>query len=84
MKKTTNKLSDLISDEEIIRLPADRKRGKSIDEFINKTVGEPGTEKREKFESELTAEIESYKNMKEVYPTKEAFDILDDILKNKK
>lgn len=40
-------------------VPRNRKKGKSIDEFINRTVGEPGSKEREQFEAELKSEIDN-------------------------
>jgi HTH-type transcriptional regulator/antitoxin HipB len=58
MKKDTSaEINDMLSDGAIVTLSSDRRKGKSIDEFINKTAGEPGSEKRDGFESELRMEV---------------------------
>ena len=56
-KDTSAEKNDRLSDGTIVTLPGNRRKGKSIDEFINKTVGEAGSEKRERFESELRMEV---------------------------
>ncbi|MFD2871946.1 helix-turn-helix domain-containing protein [Mucilaginibacter ximonensis] len=35
----------------------ERRKGKNIEQFINKAAGESGTEKRERFESDLSMEV---------------------------
>jgi len=58
MKKDTSaEMNEMLSDGAIVTLSGNRRKGKSIDEFINKTAGEPGSEKREQFESELRMEV---------------------------
>lgn len=45
------------ADEVIVTLPRSRRKGKNINEFIDQTVGEPGSTKRTQFESELKMEV---------------------------
>lgn len=45
------------ADEVIVTLPRSRRKGKNINEFIDQTVGEPGSAKRTQFESELKMEV---------------------------
>ena len=56
-KDTSAEANKMLSDGAIVTLSGNRRKGKSIDEFINKTAGEPGSEKRERFESELRMEV---------------------------
>jgi HTH-type transcriptional regulator/antitoxin HipB len=56
-KNTSTNLDQKLSDGTIVVLPKDRKRGENIDVFIDKTIGEPGTDRREHFESDLKIEI---------------------------
>ena len=56
-RNTSTSLEQMLSDGTIVTLPRNHKKGKNIDEFINKTVGGPGSEQREQFESELKMEV---------------------------
>jgi HTH-type transcriptional regulator / antitoxin HipB len=56
-KNVSASLEQMLSDGTIVTLPRNHKKGKNIDEFINKTVGEPGSEQRDQFESELRMEV---------------------------
>jgi len=57
IKNTSTSLEQMLADGTIVTLPRNHKKGKNIDEFINKTVGEPGSAQRQKFESELKMEV---------------------------
>ena len=56
-RNTSTSLEQMLSDGTIVTLPRNHKKGKNIDEFINKTVGEPGSPQRQRFESELRMEV---------------------------
>ncbi|RYU87387.1 XRE family transcriptional regulator [Mucilaginibacter terrigena] len=47
----------MISDGTIVTLPRNRKKGIDVNEFIDNTVGKPGSNQRNQFESELKMEV---------------------------
>lgn len=58
MSKTTSIiLNHKFSDETIVKLPSNRKKGKNVNDFIDKTIGKPGSNERAQFESELRMEV---------------------------
>ncbi|UKJ09163.1 helix-turn-helix domain-containing protein [Solitalea lacus] len=58
MIKTKSTVQDQGSDYgAIVSLPRNRKKGKSIDYFIEKTVGKEGSEERKTFEIEFKLEL---------------------------
>ncbi|WP_238989374.1 helix-turn-helix domain-containing protein [Mucilaginibacter terrigena] len=56
-KSTSTSLNEMISDGTIVTLPRNRKKGIDVNEFIDNTVGKPGSNQRNQFESELKMEV---------------------------
>jgi HTH-type transcriptional regulator/antitoxin HipB len=57
IKNESISLEQMLADGTIVTRPRNHKKGKNIDEFIDKTVGEPGSAERDQFESELRMEV---------------------------
>ena len=57
IKNESISLEQMLADGTIVTRPGNHKKGKNIDEFIDKTVGEPGSAERDQFESELRMEV---------------------------
>jgi len=56
-KNKSVELNEMFSAGTIVKLPRNRRKGKSIDEFVDNTIGKPGSKGRELFELELKMEV---------------------------